>query len=141
MQDIAPPKAAESIFEALFDLDRYMPHGYCFLWQPELVWLHIISDVAIALAYFSIPFTILWLLSHRRQKMPYKWVFVMFSIFIFCCGSTHLVSLITMWYPIYYFEGILKVITAAASVATAVMMFPLIPALIQQFSQSELQDE
>ncbi|TQV85687.1 hypothetical protein FKG94_02255 [Exilibacterium tricleocarpae] len=119
----------------LFSTERFMPHGYCFLWQQELLWMHVIGDIAIAIAYFSIPITILYLLRKNRQTMPYRWVFNMFAIFIFLCGATHLIELVTLWYPIYYLEGLMKVLTAAVSVATAIMIFPLIPALMKKFSQ------
>jgi hypothetical protein len=35
--------------------DAFMPHGMCFLWRPELLWLHAFSDAVIALSYYSIP--------------------------------------------------------------------------------------
>jgi FixJ family two-component response regulator len=38
----------------LFTLDL-MRHGFCYLWKPEIVWLHAVSDVVIALSYFTIP--------------------------------------------------------------------------------------
>lgn len=124
-------------FKVLLETERYMPHGYCFLWQPELLWMHVVSDVAIALAYFSIPFTIFYLLRSNQQLIPFRWVFNMFAIFVFCCGITHLIELVTLWYPLYYLEGLMKVVTAAVSVATAVMLFPLIPILIDRFAKLE----
>ena len=33
----------------------YLPHGYCFVWFPGLLWTMVIADATIALAYFSIP--------------------------------------------------------------------------------------
>jgi hypothetical protein len=120
-------------FSALFDFERYMPHGYCFLWMPHILWMHIIGDIVIITAYYSIPATILYLLHKRKKTLPFKWVFLMFALFIFLCGTTHLVSLITLWYPIYYLEGVLKIITGIASFGTAVLMFPLIPRLIEIF--------
>lgn len=134
-------ESSAGILGIIFNTDRYMPHGYCFLWQQELLWMHVISDVAIAISYFSIPITILYLLRKKQQALPYRWVFTMFAIFILLCGVTHLVELITLWHPYYYLEGILKVLTAAASVATAVMIFPLVPVLIDKFSQLEKADK
>jgi hypothetical protein len=32
-----------------------MPHGYCYLWKPEIMWLHAISDGLIGFAYYLIP--------------------------------------------------------------------------------------
>lgn len=120
--------------EKIFDAQNYMPHGYCLLWQPELVWMHILGDITITLAYFSIPLTIAFLLYKRKQTIPFRWIFVMFAAFIFLCGTTHLISIITLWYPIYYFDGIIKVLTAAISLATAFLLFPLIPHLLDIFS-------
>ena len=37
-----------------------MPHGYCYLWKPEIVWLHAVSDGLIALAYYLIPTTLVY---------------------------------------------------------------------------------
>lgn len=130
-----------SLFDTVFNITRYMPHGYCLFWQPELVWMHVIADLAIALAYYSIPFTILYLLHKRKQSIPYKWVFLMFAIFIFLCGTTHIISIITLWYPIYFFEGLVKAMTAAASLATALFIFPLVPVLLERFLQGPAEDK
>jgi hypothetical protein len=35
---------------AFFGSEAFMPHGYCYLWNPWLVWLHILSDSFIAIA-------------------------------------------------------------------------------------------
>src|SRR5579862_852714 len=40
------------VLKAFFSSDDFMPHGYCDLWKSSLVWLHVISDALIALAYF-----------------------------------------------------------------------------------------
>lgn len=125
------------MLENIFNTERYMPHGYCFAWQQELVWMHVVSDIAIALAYYSIPAFLFYLVARRQQSLPFKWVFVMFGLFILLCGTSHLVELITLWHPYYYFEGIIKVLTAAVSVATAILIVPLIPKLLEIFSEIE----
>lgn len=117
--------------------DQFMPHGYCFLWRPELVWLHAIADVVIALSYFAIPLTIILIMKKKGKKIPFVWVFGMFAAFIFLCGMTHLIELMSIWNPAYYLEGFIKVLTAAVSLATAIVMFPLVPVLIQRFEELE----
>lgn len=117
--------------------DQFMPHGYCFLWRPELVWLHVIADLVIALAYFSIPLTIYLIIRKRTSELPFKWVFWMFGTFILLCGLTHLIELISIWKPLYYIEGLIKILTAAASLATAIVMFPLIPVVLERFKALE----
>jgi hypothetical protein len=120
--------------QGIFDLERFMPHGMCFLWQPALLGMHVVADLAIAIAYFSIPFTIVYLLRRRGQSVPYRWVFGMFALFILLCGTTHLMNILVIWYPLYYLEGIVKIATDAASLSTALMVFPLVPTLLERFA-------
>jgi hypothetical protein len=44
--------------ERLLDSSMFSPHGICLLWEPELIWLHVVSDAVIAASYFSIPFAL-----------------------------------------------------------------------------------
>lgn len=125
-------KIENSILES-----EFMPHGFCFLWRPEVIWLHAISDIVIALAYFTIPITIAIILYKKKKDIPFVWVFGMFATFIFFCGLTHIIGLISIWRPIYYIEGLVKVLTAAVSLATAIIMFPLIPVIVSRFEQLE----
>jgi hypothetical protein len=126
-----------NLFQTVFSYERFMPHGYCLIWEPPLVWMHVISDLTITIAYYSIPVTLLYLVRKRREQIPYRWVFIMFALFIFFCGTSHLMEIITLWYPMYYFQGIIKALTAALSIATALLIFPLVPTLLEQFQQLE----
>jgi signal transduction histidine kinase len=112
-------------FAKLFSSDL-MPHGMCYLWRPEIVWLHAVSDSLISLAYFSIPISLAYFVRKRRD-LPFHWIFLMFGIFIFGCGSTHVMEIWTLWNGTYRLAGVVKAITAAASIATAIAMFPLVP--------------
>lgn len=67
--------------KALLSSSPYMPHGYCFLWNPGLVGLHVISDSLIALSYLSIPFTLGYFVRKRRD-LPFHWMFLCFGVFI-----------------------------------------------------------
>lgn len=118
-----------------FDVNNFMPHGMCYLWRPELVGMHVIADLGIALAYFSIPIVILVFLRRLNRPIPFRWAFVMFGIFILFCGINHIMNIVVLWHPLYYIEGVLKLLTAAASVATAVLMLPLLPVLIDRFTR------
>jgi signal transduction histidine kinase/CheY-like chemotaxis protein len=127
------------LFERLFNSTMYAPHGICLLWEPELIWLHVVSDALIALAYFSIPFALAIFVS-KRSDVEFGWVFWAFAIFITACGITHLVSIYTLWVPIYGIEGIIKAITALASIVTAAMLWPLLPRLLAIPSPSQLRE-
>jgi len=120
-----------------FSEDGFMPHGHCYLWRPELVWLHVISDVAIALAYLSIPLT-LGNFVRRRRDLPFRWAFVAFGIFIISCGLTHVLEVWTLWTPLYWLSGSMKAVTAVASLTTASMLIPLVPKALALPSPSQL---
>jgi len=110
----------------IWDVDSLSPHGICLLWRPELVWTHALSDLLIGLAYFSIPVA-LGVFVMRRRDLAFSWMFWCFVFFILACGTTHFMAIWTLWVPDYGAEAVLKVVTAAASVATAVMLWPLLP--------------
>ncbi len=112
--------------QRLLSTDGFMPHGHCYLWQPALVTLHLLSDGLIALAYTSIPFTLVYFVRKRRD-VPFNWIFVCFGVFIIACGATHYMEIWTLWTPAYWLAGGIKAITAVASVATAVLLVQLMP--------------
>ena len=105
----------------LFDIKDLIPHGFCLSWSPLLLWLHVISDLLIALAYYSIPVTLIYFI-RRRKDFPYPWLVALFAGFIVACGTTHLMSVATIWIPLYWLDGLLKAFTAIISLATAVLM-------------------
>lgn len=110
----------------LFSTSGFLPHGYCLVWDPALVTMHVSADVLIALAYFSIPIAIQHFLS-RKVDIEYRWVGYLFSGFILWCGITHVVGTATLWYPYYGLEGIVKAITAVVSVVTAALVWVVMP--------------
>ncbi|MEO6996266.1 MAG: hypothetical protein ABI273_21865, partial [Lacunisphaera sp.] len=95
----------------------FLPRGDVFLWQPELVWLNVISDAAIVLAYFSIPLSLAWYLREKKD-LDFRWIYLCFAVFIFACGITHSFEIWTMWHPDYWTAGIAKALTAAISLPT-----------------------
>jgi signal transduction histidine kinase len=126
-----------AFFERLLDSTMFSPHGICLLWEPELIWLHVTSDAVIAAAYFSIPVALSIFVSKRRD-VDFGWIFWAFAIFIMACGFTHVLSIVTLWVPVYGIEGIIKALTAAASIVTAVMLWPLLPKVLALPSPSQL---
>src|SRR3984957_9441148 len=99
----------------LFSSD-FMPHGYCYLWKPEIVWLHAASDGAIALSYLFIPLALVYFVRKRRD-LPFHWVFFMFGVFILGCGATHAMEIWTLWHGTYRLAGVIKAITAGGPLA------------------------
>ena len=125
---------------AVFSPNDFMPHGYCYLWNTNLVWLHVVSDSLIALAYFSIPITLVYFIRKRRD-LPFNWIFVCFGVFILACGATHAMEVWTLWHATYWLSGITKAVTALVSVPTAILLVRLIPQALALPSPEELRRE
>ncbi|AUB40212.1 CheY chemotaxis protein or a CheY-like REC [Nostoc flagelliforme CCNUN1] len=121
-----------------FTSGSFIPHGHCYLWQTNLVWLHILSDAFIAVAYYSIPATLFYFV-RKRQDLPFDWIFLLFSGFIVACGTTHLIEIWTLWHPTYWLSGFVKAITAIISVVTAVQLIPLVPQALALPSPAQLE--
>lgn len=118
----------------------FLPHIFCYLRNPALIWTHVISDTLIGLAYFAISVTLAYLIYKARRDIPFHWMVLAFGLFIIACGGTHFVEAVTVWVPVYVFSAVLKVFTALASVTTAVVLpftVPRMLALVQsaKFSQ------
>ncbi len=105
---------------------EYIPNGHCYLWQTNLLWLHVVSDLMTALAYYSIPLMLLYFV-RQRQEVPFKGIFVLFSAFIITCSTTHLLEIWTLWHPAYWLLGFVKLLTGLVSIYTAIELFPVIP--------------
>lgn len=105
------------------------PHGFCLLWDPTLVWTHVVADLLIGLSYFSIP-VVLAAFVIRRGDVRFRWAIWMFAAFIMACGATHLFAIVTLWVPAYGIQGLIKLVTAVVSVVTAITLWFLLPRAI-----------
>lgn len=121
----------------LFSAEGFMPHGMCYLWRPDVLTLHVVSDATIGLSYFSIPLTLLYFVG-KRKDLEFQWIFVSFAIFIIACGATHFMEIWTIWEPTYWLAGMIKAITALASIVTAVLLGRLIPEALRWVSPAAL---
>lgn len=108
---------------------NFIPQGHCYLWNPVLVWLHVGSDLAIALAYFSIVAMLIYFV-RQRQDLPFSRLFLLFAAFIISCGFTHVMEVWTLWHPDYWVSGSIKALSAGISLLTALEMVPALPAAL-----------
>ncbi len=116
-----------------------MPHGFCMRWDFWLLILHVVSDALIALAYFSIPAALVTFI-RRRKDLRFGFMFWLFSAFIFWCGVTHVMAILTLWQPDYWLEGWFKAVTAVVSVATAAILWPILPSALKIPSPAQLEE-
>jgi len=119
------------------DMNHFMPHGQCYLWQKDLLLLHVLSDAIIVLSYYSIPIALLYIV-RKRSDLKYSWIYALFGVFIFLCGTTHLLSIWTVWVPDYWLSGFIKLFTAIVSLLTAALIWPLIPKILRIPSHDQL---
>ena len=120
---------------------NFLPHGHCYLWRPDVLWLHVSSDAVIAASYYAIPVALAYFVHRRRAVLPYWWMPVLFAMFIFLCGTTHVLNIWTVWRPDYIVDGLVKLATALASASTAVLVFASLPQAVALRTPIELQAE
>jgi len=126
-----------NLFQRIFSTGEFMPHGMCYEWNPSVIWLHVLSDAFIALAYYSIPLTLVYFV-RKRKDLVFDWMFVCFAVFIIACGTTHIMEIVSIWYPIYWLSGIIKAATALASVGTAILLIRIVPLALALPSPEQL---
>ena len=143
---IAIPLAAGFVWLAVTAANRlsagssdFMPHGYCYLWDPRILWLNVISDGLITLSYYAIPVILIYFI-RKNRNLPFNRIFWMFGTFILACGTTHLMEIWNVWHGSYMLAGVVKGATAAVSVVTAAMLVTLAPKVMSLPKLVHLQD-
>jgi PAS domain S-box-containing protein len=128
----------QDVLSSWLGRNGYLPHGYCFTWSASLLWSMVIADAVIVLSYYSIPLALLQF-ARKRRDVSFNRILFLFSAFIFACGTTHLLSIWTIWQPDYGLETLAKIATAAISLVTAVLLWPLLPKALRVPSVAQLQ--
>src|SRR6266571_2631855 len=132
---------AREFWKKLFSTQGFMPQGDSYLWRPEVVWLHAVSDILIGLSYVAISATLAYLVHRAGREIPFHRMILGFGLFIVACGGTHFMEVWTLWQPRYWLSGDIKLITAAASLATAFSLPPLIPRVLAMIQDAKLSKE
>lgn len=111
------------IFSSLNHIS-FVPHGECWLWDWRMVTLHLISNGLIGVAYYSISSILFYILLKTREN-PYirSRALTLYILFIFLCGTTHFSDIVTIYYPIYWLDGLLKLITGIISILAMLETF------------------
>ena len=120
----------ENIQQYLSNSAEWMPQGYSIEWTPSLFWTHVFTDLLTAAAYYSIPLALIYIAWHRND-LPFRKIYLMLGAFILACGTSHLISIVLLWKPIYWLDAIIHAITAFLSLGTAFFVIRLIPLLKQ----------
>lgn len=107
--------------------------------SDSLTMILLFANSITAFAYASIPVTLIYFVS-RRKDVPFSWVFVMFGAFILACGTTHAMHAISIWkrMDMNWQQAVADSLTAAISVISAVVIWPLMPKLLSLPSPEQL---
>lgn len=126
---------------ALFDPTGFPPRWSCGTgWTPALGWTTVISDLLTWAAYTTIPLVLGYFVT-RRRDVPFPRIFWLFGLFIFACGTVHLVEATIFWWPVYRLSALFKFLTAVASWGTVIALIPITPQALAFRSPLELEDE
>ena len=123
------------------DQFQFMPHVFCYLGNPTLITVNLAADLLIGLSYVVISLTLVYLVRASQGAIPFHWMFLAFGTFIIACGGTHFMEAVTLWHPYYWAAAYVKVVTALASVATAVALPVVMPNVLKNIESMRVSDE
>ena len=119
---------------------QFMPHVFCYLGNSTLISVNLISDLLIGISYVVISLTLVYLVRACKGAIPFHWMFLAFGTFIIACGGTHFMEAITLWHPVYWMSAYVKVVTAVASVATAIALPLVMPRILGSIESMRLSE-
>ncbi len=119
---------------------QFMPHVFCYLGNSTLISVNLLSDLLIGTSYVVISLTLVYLVRASKGAIPFHWMFLAFGTFIIACGGTHFMEAVTLWHPVYWSAAYVKVITALASVATAVALPLVLPKILKNIEGIRLSE-
>ncbi|BAZ46570.1 multi-sensor signal transduction histidine kinase [Chondrocystis sp. NIES-4102] len=100
-----------------------------YLGGPEVGILHLICNGIIALAYFLISLTFLYIL-YRREDVPFKGLLFLFIIFIWLYSASYALDIWVFWHHDYLISGLTRLVTAIISFTTAIALILKIPEIL-----------
>ncbi|MEG3988942.1 PAS domain S-box protein [Microcoleus sp. S28C3] len=102
---------------------NFIPQGGCCQWQPQLMGLHAVSDLLIALAYYSIP-AILTYFARKQRDVPLSKGLLLLGAWFFCGGTTHLMQVWMLVHPSYWLSSSIAAVTAIISLWAVASLIP-----------------
>lgn len=118
----------------------FLPHLYCYLRNPAVIWTHVAADALIGTAYLAISVTLAYVVFKAWSDLPFHWILLAFGLFIIACGGTHFMEVLTIWVPVYILSAAVKLFTALASVITAVVLPFVVPRVFMLMEQAKISE-
>ncbi|MGI4020552.1 MAG: hypothetical protein ACRYFA_03530 [Janthinobacterium lividum] len=129
-----------NFFSKLFSTDGFSARWHCGNWTEFHGWLHVVFDLGIWAAYFTIPLLLLRVMA-KRKDVPFNGVILLFRAFVLLCGLTLLVDALIFWLPVYRLSAVLRFATAIVSIFAAYWLNRIFPMLLALRSVRELKIE
>jgi len=98
-----------------------------------LTWLSLASSLSIALAFCVMPFS-LFRIVRQRSDVPFGWVVLCIAGFLFLCGVSAFLGLLTVWFqgPVIVWSLVIsRLAEALLSVATLLILRALVPHILE----------
>lgn len=126
------------LYKYIFFDNNFMPHSFCINHSKGLLITLVTSNIFIFLAYVLIPLSLAFFAIKRKDLVKHRFLLILFSLFILACSITHLLHVVSFWYPWYWIQAIFDSITAIISVFTAIYLWPFVPYLLEISNPEEL---
>jgi len=104
---------------------------------PVLMMVMALANGLIVISYASIPVFLLVFIRKRRD-IPFSGIFLLFGAFILACSVTHFVHILGIWWPTGWWQAAVDSVCALISLATAVMVWPMLPRILAIPSPGQL---
>ncbi|MEP0365851.1 MAG: PAS domain S-box protein [Cyclobacteriaceae bacterium] len=141
IETTTPTVTVSKYFSNIFSTEGWPARWYCGTWSEMDGWVHILSDLSIFLAYFSIPIFLVFYLKKKKGVLRFRNLLILFSLFIFTCGATHFIEAVIFWEPFYRLSGVMKFVTASISWVTVFALVKAAPTVLSFKDPAELAKE
>jgi len=128
------------VLRLIFTPGNFEPHSVHFASTPGLLWTLIVVNVLIAVAYLILPAQLFYIYVKRRD-FDFSWVFIVIAFFGVWCSLTHIMNAVVFFYPVYWLEGIINVITGVVSFAAFIAYIVATPLILKLANPAELNEK
>ena len=104
---------------------------------PVLMMVMALANGLTVISYASIP-VFLGVFLSKRKDIPFSGVIVLFGAFILACSATHFFHILGLWLPVGWWQGGADIACALISLATAVVVWPILPRILAIPSPDQL---
>jgi len=117
---------------------NFILQGGCCQWQPQLMGLHAVSDLLIALAYYSIPAILTYYYARKQGDVPLSRGFLLLGAWFFCAGTTQLMQFWMLVHPSEWLSSSLAAVTAVISLWAVASLIPWVPQMLAKAGAASL---